>query len=171
MKAAGRTLSVTELIDGFEHVTADRWSNMPVMVRLSDGQDYSVSGVVSGDGGSVVLEVGGGVLIMTAAGRALTVGELSLEIWTVYGSPDEAAYNLPDHVVVKLTDDLTVDAVAVAGRTGELEIDCTPFYAPEQQGNEELLAFVLELAEERTPEGQPTALARRAQSVLDEAGY
>lgn len=58
MKAAGRTLSVTELIDGFEHVTADRWSNMPVMVRLSDGQDYSVSGVVSGDGGSVVLEVG-----------------------------------------------------------------------------------------------------------------
>lgn len=107
---------------------------------------------------------------MKAAGRALTVGELSLEIWTVYGSPDEAAY-LPDHVVVKLTDDLTVDAVAVAGRTGELEIDCTPFYAPEQQRHEELLDFVLELAEERTPGGLPPALARRAQSVLEAAGY
>ena len=108
---------------------------------------------------------------MKAVGRALTVGELSLEIWTVYGSPDEAAYNLPDHVVVKLTEDLTVDAVATEARTGELEIDCTPFYAPEQQRHEELLDFVLELAEERTPKGQPTALARRAQSVLEAAGY
>ena len=108
---------------------------------------------------------------MKAAGRSLTVGELSLDIWTVYGSPDEAAYNLPDHVVVKLTDDLTVDAVAVEARGGELEIDCTPFYAPEQQRHEELLDIVLELAEERTPKGKLTALAKRASEALAAAGY
>ena len=102
---------------------------------------------------------------MKAAGRVLIADELWEEADTMSYS------HSPHRVVVKLTDDLTVDAVAVEARWGELEIDCTPFYAPEQQRHEELLDFVLELAEERTPNGQPTALAWRAQSVLEAAGY